>query len=84
MTKFCDDLRDNLGPVHTLDDLFIFLFRNLGFVCLRFRRSSYDFGFWHSGGHFIKVVLPVMSVISVQETRYAHHRRSLIFKNQWH
>ena len=26
MTKFCDDLRDNMGPVHTLDDLFIFYF----------------------------------------------------------
>ena len=25
-TKFCDDLRDNMGPVHTLDDLFIFYF----------------------------------------------------------
>jgi hypothetical protein len=26
MTKFCDDLRDHMGPVHTLDDLFIFYF----------------------------------------------------------
>ena len=80
MTKFCDDLRDNMGPVHTLDDLFIFYFEIWdldvdGFAGLR---AILVFGIL-AATLFRSSCRSCMSVIFVRETRHAHHRRSLIF-----